>query len=132
ARHHLEERRLCYVALTRSERSLLVSGFWWNETSSRVKGPSELLTEVRDAIAGPPAQREIGMIAHWAAQPESESNPLVAEARELEWPVDPLGSRRQEMDEGAALVRAEITALRADHQGHQAQECEPVDDPDGW
>lgn len=140
-RHYLEERRLCYVALTRSERSLLVSGFWWNETSSKVKGPSELLIEVRDATADPSAQRPIGTIASWAEEPETESNPLVAEARELEWPVDPLGERRAAVDEGADLVRGEISALRA--RQDQARDDQPaddqpaddpdsVDDPDGW
>src|SRR5699024_7121088 len=110
-RHHLEERRLCYVALTRSEQSLLVSGFWWNETSSKPKGPSELLTEVGEAIADPPAGREIGTVAHWSPEPEPGPNPLVTEARELAWPVDPLGTRRDAVEAGAALVRDELAGL---------------------
>src|SRR5699024_2879478 len=138
-RHHLEERRLCYVALTRSEQSLLVSGFWWNETSSKPKGPSELLTEIGEAIADPPTGRKIGTVAHWSPEPEPGPNPLVTAARELAWPVDPLGTRRDAVEEGAALVRDELAGLPAGPDGgadpvHSAptDPVDPADDPDGW
>src|SRR5690606_27425827 len=40
-----EERRLFYVALTRTERVLLVSAHHWAETGSEPKGPSDFLLE---------------------------------------------------------------------------------------
>ena len=45
-----EERRLFYVALTRTERVLLVSAHHWAETGDKPKGPSELLLELRHSI----------------------------------------------------------------------------------
>ncbi|WP_007027761.1 DNA/RNA helicase, superfamily I, partial [Saccharomonospora iraqiensis] len=102
-RHAEEERRLCYVALTRSEHCLLVSGHWWNATSARPKGPSDFLTELGEVLA---ADDTLGTVEHRAPAPGAdESNPLVTESRETVWPVDPLGDRRAGVDEGARLVR---------------------------
>ncbi|WAL64825.1 UvrD-helicase domain-containing protein [Amycolatopsis cynarae] len=118
-----EERRLCYVALTRSEHSLLVSGHWWNETSTKPKGPSDFLTETAELIEG-----GVGRISVWAEEPAAdEENPLVSESRTARWPVDPLGERRTPVTEGAELV---LAALAEDESGDPAEEEE--DDPDGW
>jgi DNA helicase-2/ATP-dependent DNA helicase PcrA len=111
-----EERRLCYVALTRSEHALIVSGHWWNETSSRPKGPSDFLTEI--------AAMGVGQLSVWADEPaEDEENPLVTQSRSAQWPVDPLGDRRSAVAEGAELVLAALEF------GEFADE---EDDPDGW
>src|SRR5699024_4346679 len=103
------------------------------------KGPSELLTEVGEAIADPPAGREIGTVAHWSPEPEPGPNPLVTEARELAWPVDPLGTRRDAVEAGAALVRDELAGLHPESDAgadpeHSAptDPVDPADDPDGW
>ncbi|HVV10751.1 ATP-dependent DNA helicase [Amycolatopsis sp.] len=112
-----EERRLCYVALTRSEHALLVSGYWWNETSTRPKGPSDFLTEVLE-LAGEDA---ISVLAE--EPPADQENPLVAESRSARWPVDPLGARRAAVAEGADLV---LSALAS------GEISEEEDDPDGW
>ncbi|RJQ79648.1 ATP-dependent helicase [Amycolatopsis panacis] len=105
-----EERRLCYVALTRSERALLVSGHWWNESSARAKGPSVFLTEIAEVLRT--AETPLGVLAAWADEPgEDEENPLVADSRTATWPVDPLGERRTGVSAGVAMVLAEMTAL---------------------
>ncbi|GHF77245.1 DNA helicase-2/ATP-dependent DNA helicase PcrA [Amycolatopsis bartoniae] len=110
-----EERRLCYVALTRSEHALVVSGHWWNETSSRPKGPSDFLLEL--------AEMGVGTRAVWADEPpEDEENPLVTQSRTARWPVDPLGGRRDAVAEGVRMVLAAMDAEPVDEQ----------DDPDGW
>ncbi|HJQ46230.1 MAG TPA: ATP-dependent DNA helicase [Amycolatopsis sp.] len=110
-----EERRLCYVALTRSEHALIMSGHWWNETSTRPKGPSDFLTEAAELL---------GTTAVWADEPlADEENPLVTEARTARWPVDPLDGRRDAVAEGADLVLAALAA------GETADE---EADPDGW
>ncbi|WP_432850042.1 ATP-dependent helicase [Amycolatopsis sp. CA-161197] len=105
-----EERRLCYVALTRSERALIVSGHWWNESSTRAKGPSVFLTEIADVVreADPP----IGVLDAWADEPaDDEENPLVADSRKASWPVDPLGDRRTGVSTGVEMVFAAMAAL---------------------
>ncbi|HEY6424945.1 MAG TPA: ATP-dependent DNA helicase [Pseudonocardiaceae bacterium] len=98
ARRLTEERRLLYVALTRAQRCLLVSGHHWGETGSAPRSPSEFLLEVRDA--GP------CVVDQWTPTPgDGEPNPLDTEARQAPWPADPLGTRRDAVAEGAQLVR---------------------------
>ncbi|MBV9160469.1 MAG: ATP-dependent helicase [Pseudonocardiales bacterium] len=93
-----EERRLLYVALTRAEQTLLVSGHYWGEAGSAPRSPSEFLLEIRDV--------EHCVIDQWAAAPgESEPNPLDTAPPRAPWPADPLGTRRDAVAEGAQLVR---------------------------
>ncbi len=123
AREADEERRLCYVALTRSEHSLLVSGHWWNESSARPKGPSEFLLEIGETMRG----NSIGRIEHWADEPEGDlENPLVADKRLSRWPVDPLWPRREGVTNGVDLV------LGAMEDAAEEVAESTVEDPDGW
>ncbi|MET8799713.1 UvrD-helicase domain-containing protein [Nocardia sp. NPDC004568] len=126
ARRRLDEdRRLFYVALTRTERVLLVSAHHWPETGDKPKGPSEFLLEVKTAAEKPGSGIEI---ACWAADPEpGEPNPLAATPVTASWPADPLGARRADIEAGAALVHAALAEFAAG-----AQEPESGDDPDGW
>ncbi|MEC3982717.1 ATP-dependent helicase [Amycolatopsis sp. H20-H5] len=119
-----EERRLCYVALTRSEHALLVSGYWWNESSAKPKGPSEFLTEIREVLLD--ADKQVGDIAVWADEPaEDEENPLVADSRTAQWPLDPLGPRRAGVTSGVGLV---LSAMDTE----AGESTEDSFDPDGW
>jgi DNA helicase-2/ATP-dependent DNA helicase PcrA len=122
-----EERRLCYVALTRSEHALLVSGYWWNETSSKPKGPSVFLSELSELLRD--ADEPIGTIAAWADEPGVEDeNPLVTDSRTAKWPIDPLGDRRTDVMEGAEM----ILAAMAEAEEPPDEDEEPEEDPDGW
>ncbi|RFU39603.1 ATP-dependent helicase [Actinomadura logoneensis] len=105
----LEERRLAYVALTRASALLIATGYWWG-SSSRPVGPSPYLEEVREVcVAG------AGTVAVWTDPPgEDETNPLLTEQREAEWPVAPgdLGAsdasaraRYEAIVEAAGMVR---------------------------
>lgn len=126
ARRRLDEdRRLFYVALTRTERALLVSAHHWPETGDKPKGPSEFLLEVKAAAEQPGSGVEI---ACWATDPEpGEANPLAATPVTASWPSDPLGARRDDIEAGAALVHAALAELSSG-----AEVPEPGDDPDGW
>lgn len=103
ARHADEERRLAYVAVTRARHVLLASGFVWDLTITP-REPSAFLTELR-AFADP---------AEWYEPGPDHANPLTAEPRSAQWPLDPFGpypgdsgpGRRAEVEAGAALVRA--------------------------
>ena len=116
-RRLVEERRLFYVALTRAEHVLLVSGHRWGATGDRPRQPSVFLQEVRDEVA----TTGVGRVEHWAEEPEfGTHNPATAEPVTAEWPVDPLGARAAAVHAGAELVRA---ALR--EQAAEAGRAEP-------
>ncbi|HWC80415.1 MAG TPA: ATP-dependent DNA helicase [Pseudonocardiaceae bacterium] len=123
-RRLIEDRRLLYVALTRSERCLLVSGHWWGETGAKPRGPSPFLSEIQQAMEEQwPAA---GTVAEWAEEPEEgDANPLTEEVRTERWPADPLGDRRSAVRTGAELVLDELhrPTLGID---------DDADDPDGW
>ena len=99
-----EERRLLYVALTRAEDTLLLSGHHWGASEGKPRGPSEFLCELKEIIdrsadAGEPC----GVVEHWAPAPaEGEPNPLRDRTIEAVWPADPAGARRGDVDRGAA------------------------------
>ncbi|MGV0715229.1 ATP-dependent DNA helicase [Mycolicibacterium sp. XJ662] len=100
-----EERRLLYVALTRAEDTLLLSGHHWGATENKPRGPSEFLHELKDVIEQSAAGDPCGVIEHWAPAPaDGEPNPLRDKVVEAIWPADPSGPRRGNIDRGAELV----------------------------
>lgn len=118
----VEERRLLYVAVTRAEHTVLLSGHHWGRTGGKPHGPSQFLLEIRDAAAAWCAPDE------WAPAPvDGEVNPLTAEPRRVQWPVDPLGNRRLAVERGAALVE-QAMAGRSAANGDDSEST----DPHGW
>ncbi|AQT82982.1 ATP-dependent DNA helicase [Mycolicibacterium litorale] len=119
-----EERRLLYVAITRAEDTLLLSGHHWGATESKPRGPSDFLREVKDIIdAAAEAGQPCGEIEQWAPPPaDGERNPLRDSVREAIWPADPLGHGRGDVERGAALVRAAMAGSVPDSST----------DPEGW
>ncbi len=104
----LEERRLLYVALTRAERVLLLSGHHWGATTTKPAGPSGFLLECAALSKGSVEPDE------WAASPAAgAANPLTAQPRTAQWPVDPLGPRRAAVRAGADRVLAAMTRIAA-------------------
>ncbi|WP_280233619.1 ATP-dependent helicase [Nocardia cyriacigeorgica] len=129
-----EDRRLFYVALTRTERVLLVSGHYWSDTSASLKGPSEFLLELKQANEDPgsPANA-VAELARWDDPPDPEAvNPFTDNPATARWPRDPLGRRRDPIEQGARLVRTAMTELAADPSAGAAPEDAEDDDPDGW
>lgn len=101
-----EERRLLYVAVTRAEDTLLVSGHHWGATGIKPRGPSDFLCEIKDVIEGSAATgAPCGVVDQWAPAPaDGDPNPLRDNTVEAIWPADPLAGRRGDVERGADLV----------------------------
>ncbi|MGA9871075.1 MAG: ATP-dependent DNA helicase [Rhodococcus sp. (in: high G+C Gram-positive bacteria)] len=127
-----EDRRLFYVALTRTERALFVSAHQWDETSTKPRGPSDFLVELKalvDERAGTGAA-PVAVVDEWASAPEAGTlNPLATEPHSATWPRDPLGSRRSAVERGA---RAVLEALGTPMQGPASDTDPSIADPEGW
>jgi DNA helicase-2/ATP-dependent DNA helicase PcrA len=137
-RRLVEERRLFYVALTRSERVLLLSGHRWPAAGEKPRLPSEFLVEAAEEHGA-----EI-----WADEPApDEVNPATLEQPTAQWPADPLGARSADVRGGAELVRAAVRARIDAHDARAASadpgsqlpllDMEPPpepeeEDPEGW
>ena len=92
-----EERRLAYVAVTRARHSLLLTAsFWATQTKPRV--PSAFLHSLSN----------VGVIGPLPAASEHEANPLGEDVNLFTWPMDPLGHRREAVEQAASLVRSAV------------------------
>ncbi|WP_433759358.1 ATP-dependent helicase [Nocardia sp. CA-135398] len=123
-----EDRRLFYVALTRTERVLFVSAHHWAETGTSPKGPSDFLLELKHASEAPgsPANGAV-TIDRWDDAPDVEAvNPFTDNPAAAEWPRDPLGNRRDPIEQGASLVRAALAELSAQPAGVTNATAQPA------
>ena len=104
----LESQRLAYVAFTRAEQGLAVSGHWWGPTQSTRRGPDGFLSTVHQACLD-----GFGEVVHWAPEPAEDAvNPQVQAASvPLAWPPAPDPERRSRLREVAAEVAA-VPALQ--------------------
>jgi len=106
ARNLAEERRLCYVAVTRAAYWLGCSGYWWGVGKSPL-GPSVFLDEVRAAC-----EDGAGRVATWAEPPAADAeNPALAQPLTSSWPVPPgtAGGRYEAVREGGDFVLAALS-----------------------
>jgi DNA helicase-2/ATP-dependent DNA helicase PcrA len=118
-----EERRLLYVALTRAEDTLLLSGHHWGGTEAKPRGPSEFLCELKDIIDRADEEgRPCGVVDQWTPEPAAgEVNPLRDNLTEVMWPADPTGEHRPDIEVGALHVTRAMTDGPAEG-----------DDVEGW
>lgn len=99
----LDARRLAYVALTRAERGLVVTGHWWGPSQVNARGPHEILTEVHHAVS-----EGGGTVGVWTPAPENaKGNPYVSRSvAETPWPPEPDPDRLARLRDVADAVRA--------------------------
>lgn len=108
-RNLAEERRLAYVAVTRSAYWLACSGYWWG-TGKLPLGPSLFLHEVRAAC-----EAGAGRVARWADEPLPEDeNPALAQPLTASWPVpgSAAGARYLAVREAGDMVFAALAEHR--------------------
>lgn len=94
AHQESETDRLSYVAVTRAKQALWLSAAQWYGASKQPAKPKRLL-EVAAASCGVPLLD---------APEKHAENPLGDRVETVVWPVDPLGARRERVEEAAALV----------------------------
>lgn len=95
----LDEHRLAYVAMTRAQESLTVTGSWWGREQKRKRGPHPFLTAVYEVTGGESA-------VTWVPQEEvgNENPALESSATAVPWPVP---------NERLAHVQGDVAALRS-------------------
>lgn len=95
----LDEHRLAYVAMTRAQESLTVTGSWWGREQKRKRGPHPFLTAVYEVTGGESA-------VTWVPQEEvgNENPALESGATAVPWPVP---------NERLAHVQSDVAALRS-------------------
>jgi DNA helicase-2/ATP-dependent DNA helicase PcrA len=101
ARQLEEDRRLAYVAVTRARDHLLLTGASWSGTK-RPRTRSTFFAEIAEAL---------GVLL---ADDEPGDDPYQGERRVLQWPIDPLGSRRSAVGAAAAAVESALAAPRGE------------------
>ena len=106
----LENDRLAYVAFTRAESGLAVSGHWWGPRQRTLRGPARFLSAVHEACVD-----GLGTVVHWAPPPADDAqNPQLATASEPRaWPVssDDDDARRRAIAERVLAAPPIQTAL---------------------
>jgi DNA helicase-2/ATP-dependent DNA helicase PcrA len=111
AHDEAEERRLAYVAMTRAEETLVVTGHWWGPTQQQVRGPSPYLSTVHDFC-----RAGNGQVWCWEPAPTESRNPMLAALSSTPWPV-PLDPRQDAARRaGAQHVRDAMSVLARGEQ----------------
>lgn len=96
-----EERRLAYVAVTRAQTQLLMTGSFW-AGQKRPKQPASYLKELVQAQ----------LIDHVSETSEHEQSPSELNGRVMIWPPDPLGDRRTQIMRAASAVQQAMNSAQ--------------------
>ena len=96
--------RLAYVALTRAEESLTVTGHWWGPGQSKPRGPHRFLKQIRSAVES--ADPDLCRVLVWADEPEPGAINPVTRGSAVEWPQPVAQDYRASLVQAAELVRS--------------------------
>ncbi len=121
-----EDLRLLYVAVTRTERMLLVSSHHWPDTG-KVRGPSDFMTRIAEVARAVPDGMAVDVWAPIPEVPDAEVNPLTLSPVTASWPADPLGDRRAVVEAAAATV---AEAMRSPAWAEESLGAVAAADPD--
>ena len=102
-----DHERLAYVALTRAERALTVTGHWWGPGQAKPRGPHRFLAQIKDAVES--ADPDLCRVITWAEAPaDQQNNPVVGGVRPS-WPVPVSESYRAQVKQAADAVRKQMS-----------------------
>ena len=96
---------------------LLTAPVWTDGKTPKVT--SRFLTEIVEAEAGLPVDRLEWVDLPDPALPDEAVNPSAADAASVQWPADPLATRRAALADGAAAVRSAVHAHVQAAAGHR-------------
>ena len=96
--------RLAYVALTRAEESLTVTGHWWGPGQAKPRGPHRFLNQIRSAVES--ADPDLCRVVLWAPEPEPGTPNPVTRGGSVMWPQPVAADYRASLMHAAELVRA--------------------------
>jgi DNA helicase-2/ATP-dependent DNA helicase PcrA len=122
-----DHERLAYVALTRAEATLTVTGHWWGPGQVKPRGPHRFLSQIKQAVesADPDACR----VVVWAQAPADGQDNPVRSAAPVSWPIPVAAGYEERVRQAVQAVQA---ARRSSMQAHQVQmPIEGVED-DPW
>ncbi|MDA3021064.1 MAG: ATP-dependent DNA helicase [Actinomycetota bacterium] len=107
-----DDQRLAYVAFTRAEYSLTVTGHWWGPTQIKFRGPDPYLTMIRDTCLD-----GAGEVIYWHPQPADDATNPAPDAGTLThaWPA-PIATAakvRQVGDQVRAAMLAPLSVTTA-------------------
>ena len=101
----VEARRLAYVALTRAERGLVVSGHWWGPTQKEQRGPHPVLLDVHAAVVD-----GAGTVVHWEPAPDGTNPARGLADTVMPWPAPVDSARAAARNQVASRVRERLEA----------------------
>lgn len=101
----LDEDRLAYVAVTRAEEELIMSGHWWGPTQARSRGPSAYLEAAKRF-----REEQGGIVGQWQRSPEPDaaSPCLATPAEAVMWPVPSVSKQAAQIS--AAFAESIVAA----------------------
>ncbi|MCW2748097.1 MAG: ATP-dependent helicase, partial [Nocardioidaceae bacterium] len=122
-----EELRLGYVALTRAESALHLSGHVWGRTQLKPRGPSPYLETARDWLA-----ESGGAAEPWCALPADDDeagNPFASQIMRISWPTDlrELGRRRSLARSVRAHVKGTSDVIEPDGSADESADLVALD-----